>query len=150
LVLLSLWSVSAVVAFSIGDWSLAGNIGDSFGAVSALFSGLALALAIYSMILQQQQNAEFQKATLHTLNQQAQAIELIKSNLLQQADAARVAAITTMIERLELRIENLKDWGRNIYNDEKYYRHGIDAAAKRIKEYERRIATISHEVVEPE
>ncbi|NKZ38872.1 hypothetical protein HF690_07850 [Oleiagrimonas citrea] len=48
---------------------IAGGYGDSFGGISALFSGLALALAIYSMVLQQRQSAEFERATLGALAQ---------------------------------------------------------------------------------
>ena len=51
-----LWVVSAImVLFFAKDLQEANNFGGSFGAVSALFSGLALALAIYSMLLQQKQ-----------------------------------------------------------------------------------------------
>jgi hypothetical protein len=55
-----LWVLSAGLTLWNGDFAKAANFGDSFGAINALFSGVALALAIYSMILQQRQNAEFE------------------------------------------------------------------------------------------
>jgi hypothetical protein len=58
------------------DFAKAANFGDSFGAINALFSGVALALTIYSMILQQRQNAEFEQKTLAAMTQQAETIQL--------------------------------------------------------------------------
>jgi hypothetical protein len=106
-----LWLLSALITIGFGDMAKAGNFGDSFGAINALFSGIALALAIYSMILQQRQNAEFEQKTLATMAQQAEVLDLIKTGLVQQANVARVTALTYLIEREEQRIETLKVWG---------------------------------------
>lgn len=65
-----LWALSAVITLSYGDFAKAGTFGDSFGAINALFSGVALALAVYSMILQQRQSAEFEHKTLAAMAQQ--------------------------------------------------------------------------------
>jgi hypothetical protein len=134
-----LWLVSAIaVPFFAGSLDSAGNFGDSFGGVSALFSGLALALAIYSMVLQQKQSAEFEKVTLATLGQQAVAIKLIEASLTEQASAARVAALSTLIDREEQRIETLRQWG-TVAGDETKYTNGIKSAQKRVDEYQNQL-----------
>lgn len=145
----ALWVASFFVFRSVGDWSVAGNIGDSFGAVSALFSGVALALALYSMVLQQRQATEFQDRTVQAeqrtvavIEQQSRAIALIEQSLQQQVHAGRVAALTFMIERQEQRIETLRDWGRTHYNNEDHYKRGIEAAERRVRDFEQQIAAL--------
>lgn len=131
-----LWLLSAIaVPFFAGSLSNAGSFGDSFGGVSALFSGLALALAIYSMVLQQRQSAEFEKVTLGSLAQQAAAIKLIEASLQAQASAAKVAALSTLIDREEQRVEMLRQWGAQA-GDENKYANGIKAAQKKVDQYQ--------------
>jgi len=137
-----LWAASAGLTLWHGDIAKAANFGDSFGAVNALFSGIALALAVYSMILQQRQNAEFEQKTLAAMTQQAETIRLIKSSLVQQANVARVTALTYLIEREEQRIETLKEWGVQSYKDENYYSQGIKAAKTRIDDYQAQITEV--------
>ena len=139
---LGLWALSAGLTFWHGDMAKAANFGDSFGAVNALFSGFALVLAIHSMILQQRQNAEFEQKTLAALAQQAETIQLIKTSLVQQANVARVTALTYLIEREEQRIETLKEWGMQSYKDENYYSKGIKAAKTRIDDYQAQIKDV--------
>ncbi|HLA33405.1 MAG TPA: hypothetical protein VJ001_00910, partial [Rhodocyclaceae bacterium] len=83
---------------------------------------------------QQKQGAEFENRTLAALQQQASAIELIKTSLLQQAETAKVTALTSLIDRDERRIETLTEWGSKAGNDNKYS-NGIHAAKKRIDSY---------------
>lgn len=143
---LGLWVISFFTFKTLVDWQTANNIGGSFGAVSALFSGLALAMAIYSMLLQQKQTSAFEESTRNSeqrmvdvLQQQSRSIGLIEKSLQQQIHAGKVAALTFMIDRQEQRIQDLKDWGRASYNDEKHYQRGIDAANTFIKQYESEI-----------
>ena len=137
-----IWALSAVITVSYGDFAKAGTFGDSFGAINALFSGVALALAVYSMILQQRQSAEFEHKTLAAMAQQAETIELIKTSLVQQANVARVTALTYLIEREEQRIEKLKEWGTQSYKDENYYSQGIKAAQGRVNDYQEQIKKV--------
>jgi hypothetical protein len=137
-----LWVLSAGITLWYGDISKAGTFGDSFGAINALFSGIALALAVYSMILQQRQNAEFEQKTLSAMTQQAETIELIKTSLVQQANVARVTALTYLIEREEQRIETLREWGEQSHKDENYYSKGIKAAQGRIDDYQEQIKKV--------
>jgi len=137
-----LWALSASVTIWFGDIAKAGNFGDSFGAINALFSGIALALAIYSMILQQRQNAEFEQKTLAAMTQHSETIQLIKTSLVQQANVARVTALTYLIEREEQRIETLKEWGVQSHKDENYYAKGIKAAQARVDGYQHEIKKV--------
>jgi hypothetical protein len=146
LAFLGFWIASFFFFWSFGDWATAGNIGDSFGAVSALFSGAALAMAIYSMVLQQKQSSEFEKHTLKAeqrtidvLEQQSRAIGLIEQSLQQQVHAGRVAALTFMIERQEKRVESYRDWGQKSHNNENHYKNGIEAAEKQIRAFEEQV-----------
>lgn len=136
---ISLWLISAVaVPFFAGSLDRANNFGGSFGAVSALFSGFALALAIWSMLQQQRQSSEFERATLATLARQAEAIKLIEQTLIAQANTAQVTALATLIDREERQVENLLQWGRMV-NDEHRYANGIKAAQQRIKDYQAKL-----------
>ena len=103
-------------------------------------------MAIYSMVQQQKQAHEFEKntlsaekRTLEVLTQQSRTLSLLDASLKQQVHAGRVAALTFLIERLELRIETLQEWGRKSHGDENYYQKGIDAANRKIEKYEREI-----------
>jgi hypothetical protein len=50
------WLVSFIVVLStIKDWNARGNFGDSFGGINALFSGLAFAGIIYTILLQKKE-----------------------------------------------------------------------------------------------
>jgi hypothetical protein len=137
--IVGLWVLSALITLLFGDIGKAGNFGDSFGTINALFSGIALGLAIYSMILQQKQNAEFEQKTLTAMKQQTETIEIVKSSLIQQANVAKIAALTYLVDRQTQRIETLKEWGQQTYNDENYYSKGIKAAQSRIADYETQI-----------
>lgn len=137
-----LWMLSALVTILYGDIAKAGSFGDSFGTINALFSGVALALAVYSMILQQRQSAEFEQKTLAAMTQQAETIELIKTSLVQQANVARVTALTYLIEREEQRIETLKEWGLESHKNENYYSKGIKAAQERADGYQEQIKKV--------
>lgn len=130
------WAIS--VPGLLGNLERAASFGDSFGGISALFSGLALALAVYSMVLQQRQASEFEKVTLATLEQQAAAIKLIEQSLKAQANAAKVGALSALIEQERQRVENLRQWGEAA-GDENKYANGINAAQRRIEEYQARL-----------
>lgn len=50
---LAFWCASfAWIYVSVGDWEVRGQLGDMFGAVNSLFSGLAFAGLIVTLILQ--------------------------------------------------------------------------------------------------
>ena len=134
-VVLLLWLLSAYSAYHyFENLEQASLFGESFGALSALFSSFALALAIYSMLLQQKQNKQFSEYTLTALEQQSKQVEVLHKNIEEQLKTAKVTALSTLIDREEQRIENLKQWGKQQGNINKYEK-GIAAAAKRIEKY---------------
>ena len=56
LLVVLLWGLSAVLIIAfLSNWSDRGTFGDLFGAVNALFSALAFAVLIYTIILQREE-----------------------------------------------------------------------------------------------
>lgn len=52
LAIVLIWTVSTVaIIYGMDNWSNRGTFGDLFGAVNALFSGLAFAGLIYTIVL---------------------------------------------------------------------------------------------------
>lgn len=107
LLVLILWSGSAFLIFyGLDNWSERGTFGDLFGAVNALFSGLAFAGLIYTIILQKedieiqrkeiaQNRAELKKSA----NAQKQQVEQMKLT-------ARLDALKTLIDYYNIQITN--------------------------------------------
>ncbi len=102
---IGLWIGSAFIIMSISPaWGERGTIGDMFGAVNALFSGLAFAALIYTIILQREEiklnrleiennRKELKKATTaQQLSQQA-----LKEQAKQTELTAKINAISTVI-----------------------------------------------------
>lgn len=134
---LFLWITSGYISLYIfDDLEQASNFGESFGAISSLFSSFALALAVYSMVLQQKQNKQFEEYTLTALDQQAKQIQILHKSIEDQLKNAKVSAISTLIDREEQKIENLKLWGKQ-QGDINKYENGISAASKRVEKYNR-------------
>lgn len=138
-----LWLASLLITLASGNVSAAAKLGDSFGVVNSLFSGLALVLAIYSMIFQQKQSAEFEQKTLEAMARHTETIELIRISLEQQRHSARATALALMIQHEEQKIETFKEWGR-AKNNENQYSGGIKAAQNKIKEHQDRIGAIAN------
>ncbi|ELV8587817.1 hypothetical protein QNE20_004257 [Vibrio vulnificus] len=137
-----LWALFALGIYIFDDLDTTSSFGESFGSISALFSSFALALAIYSIVLQQEQNEQFEQQTLKAMQQQSEAIELIKESLEQQATTAKVSAMTTLIDRDEQKIEMLYNWGKQ-QGDENKYINGINAAKRRIETYNEQLSELA-------
>ncbi|MBE0599481.1 MAG: hypothetical protein IH614_19755 [Desulfuromonadales bacterium] len=104
--------------FWISDWPTRGQFGDMFGAVNALFSGLAFAGVVLAIVLQRQElslQREELKMTREELKRSAEAQEKSEEALRKQAaslkTAARLSAITTLLQHIEGEIENWPDNG---------------------------------------
>jgi hypothetical protein len=87
-----IWLVGAFLpAIVSSDWSVRGQFGDQFGAVNALFSGLAFAGVIYAVLLQRQE-LELQRRELELtreeLRRAAEAQDRSQKALADQAAAA--------------------------------------------------------------
>ena len=97
--------VASVVAIQhfIPDWPTRAQFGDSFGAINALFSGLAFASLIYTIFLQrgelQLQRQELQ-LTRSELTRSAEAQEKSERALAKQAFAAQAAAEIAAINNI--------------------------------------------------
>ncbi|WP_310620879.1 putative phage abortive infection protein [Flexibacterium corallicola] len=90
-------AIALVVLFWIGNWWLGfwyleaderGTFGDTFGAVNALFSGLALAGLCYAILLQQHElriTKKDARRTKQMLDEQTQHLELQNANHSKQA-----------------------------------------------------------------
>jgi hypothetical protein len=60
------WLLSGgVIYYVFDDWQTRGTVGDTFGAINALFSGLALAGIFYALLLQRRE-LKLQRLELHT------------------------------------------------------------------------------------
>lgn len=117
----------------------------TFGIGANLFSGAALGLAIYSFVLQQQQNDQFEQATMKSLEGQVEALGLLKKAIDEQASTAKVTALNTLIMMDERRVQDLKEWGKNL-GDENRYAGGIRKAHNRINEHRAKIEIISDSI----
>lgn len=101
----SLWILSALlIPFISSDWAVRGQVGDMFGAVNSLFSGLALAGIVYAILLQRQE-LELQRKELAMtraeLRRSAEAHERSQATLARQAQnqvlAARLQALSALL-----------------------------------------------------
>lgn len=107
------WALSFVIIyFAIPDWERRAQLGDLFGAVNSLFSGLAFAGVIYTIYLQKEelslQRKELQ-LTRDELRRTATAQEKSERALQKQVEAleltARLNALAMMIEHSQVLIE---------------------------------------------
>ncbi|ETX11657.1 hypothetical protein MUS1_09500 [Marinomonas ushuaiensis DSM 15871] len=114
----------------------------TFGIGANLFSGAALGLAIYSFVLQQQQNNQFEEVTLKSLEGQVEALTVLKKAIDEQASTAKVTALNTLIMMDERRVQDLKEWGKNV-GDFNKYSGGIKKAKARIEENRLKIELIN-------
>ena len=92
-----LWVVSAIIMLVIPtDMQTKGQIGDMFGGINALFSGLALAGVIYAIILQKQDlklQREELKLTREELQRTAKAQEKSERALREQVQSMEKTAM---------------------------------------------------------
>ncbi|MGK0175535.1 MAG: hypothetical protein ACI9AT_001922 [Ulvibacter sp.] len=111
---LIIWILSTVlIIFGLDNWSDRGTFGDLFGAVNALFSGLAFAGLIYTIVLQKQDlklqrneialnRAELKKTAKAQQNSEKALIEQVE----QMKVASKLNALKTLIDYYNLQIAN--------------------------------------------
>lgn len=91
------------IYYSLPDWASRGQFGDLFGAANALFSGLAFAGLIYTVLLQRKElqlQREELRMTRTELARSAKAQEKSERALASQALAAQTAAEIAAINNL--------------------------------------------------
>lgn len=110
----AIWIASTVlIVFGLDNWSDRGTFGDLFGAVNALFSGLAFAGLIYTIVLQKQ-DLELQRNEIKLnrteLKKTAKAQQNSEKALIEQVEQMKVAsklnALKTLIDYYNIQITN--------------------------------------------
>ena len=109
-----LWGVSAIVIYYLLDnWTDRGTIGDMFGAVNALFSGLALAGLLYTIFLQRDEikmnRKEIdlnRKELKKSAEVQQKANKAMHEQSVQTHLTAQINAMSTVISYYNAQIEN--------------------------------------------
>lgn len=107
--------VAAVAYFALPDWEKRGQFGDIFGAVNALFSGLAFAGLIFAILLQRE-DLELQrqelKLTTQELARSAEAQVQSEAALRAQATAAgqssRLATINYLLDHYRGELKQMR------------------------------------------
>lgn len=111
-----LWAgVAAAIYFLLPDWAARGQFGDIFGAVNALFSGLAFAGVIFAILLQRE-DLELQRQELSLTRQElartARAQEQAEAALRAQAESAarssRLATINFLLDHYRHEIAEMR------------------------------------------
>lgn len=115
-----IWILSAIAVYFVSkEWSVRGQFGDMFGAVNALFSGLAFAGLIYTIILQREELSLQRKElalTRDELKRSAEAQEetskALNTQIHSMSVTAKINALTTVINYHKHVYETEKtDWG---------------------------------------
>jgi flagellar biosynthesis component FlhA len=109
-----IWSSSTLlILLGLDNWSDRGTFGDLFGAVNALFSGLAFAGLIYTIVLQKQ-DLELQRNEIALnraeLKKTAKAQQHSEKALIQQVEqmklASKLNALKILIDYYNIQIAN--------------------------------------------
>lgn len=111
------WILSAVIIYYITpNWSDRGTIGDMFGAVNALFSGLAFAALIYTITLQREEihmnRAEIElnrKELKKSATAQQNSQKALKEQVVQTHLTAKINAMSTVINYYNTQIANINN-----------------------------------------
>ena len=111
-----IWGLSAFLIIDfIPEWSDRGTFGDLFGAVNALFSALAFAVLIYTLVLQREeikQNREEIVLNRKELEKSGKLQRKAHEVLVQQVDqmhlSAKMNAMRTLVDYYNNQITNPK------------------------------------------
>ena len=118
LLTIAVWFLSALaILYFIDDWGARGTFGDLFGAVNALFSGLAFAGLLYSLLENKRQIMAQQEELI--LNRQ----ELLKARKIQEKTEEFDQAVCQKLPKvLNLFLHHLL-WVKNGFFDEQRGEH---------------------------
>lgn len=123
---IALWAATIIIALQVvvglavyvafDDWQTRGQFGDVFGAVNALFSGLAFAGLIYTVLLQREE-LSLQRKELELTRQelrrsahaQEQAEIALRAQAISTARTARLSAANFLLSHYKLRLTPLID-----------------------------------------
>lgn len=108
------WVLSALWIYNaLPNWSDRGTVGDMFGAVNALFSGLAFAALIYTILLQREEiktnrkEIELNRKELKKSTQaQIKSQQALNEQVTQSQLSSKLQAMSTMINYYNTQIAN--------------------------------------------
>lgn len=114
ILVLAIWILSTVlILFGLDNWSDRGTFGDLFGAVNALFSGLAFAGLIYTIMLQKE-DLELQRSEIALnraeLRKTATAQQKSEKALVEQVEQMKISsklnALNSILNYYNIQIAN--------------------------------------------
>lgn len=114
IIVVLIWAISGVSVYYWGkDWSERGTMGDMFGVINSLFSGLAFAGLVFTIILQRQEittnreEIEMNRKELHkSVRAQQKTQQALQDQARQTHLTARVNAMSTVINYYNTQIIN--------------------------------------------
>jgi hypothetical protein len=112
-----IWLISGVIIYySAENWSDRGAVGDLFGAVNALFSGLAFAALIYTIILQREEirlnRSEIElnrKELKKSVVVQQSSQKALREQVTQTHLTAKINAMSTVINYYNTQVSNVNN-----------------------------------------
>lgn len=90
-----------VVTASVSEWQVRGQLGDLFGITNSLFSGMAFAGVIFTMLLQQDQITNQQEEATQERDEARRSLET-------QAQANSLTVLTFLLAHYEKRLASLE------------------------------------------
>ena len=114
--IVTVWGVYGIVAYrSLGDWQERGTFGDMFGALNALFAGLAFAGLIVAILLQREELklqrlelTETRKELSRAADAQAKSQEALDRQAKNAEVAARLQSLSTLVVYYDKRIAEVE------------------------------------------
>ncbi|MGA0384222.1 MAG: hypothetical protein ACO3L1_04400 [Flavobacteriaceae bacterium] len=111
---IAVWFFSAIaIMYFIDDWGARGTFGDLFGAVNALFSGLAFAGLLYSLlenkrqIMAQQEELMLNRQELLKARKiQEKTEKAIEAQVSQMKNTARLSGLNTLVNYFTAKIND--------------------------------------------
>ena len=93
------------------DWDKSGRFGDTFGALNALFTGLAFVVLLATLIQQSRKIDETKRDVEGERQLQKRTTELVAEQAKALALVARLNALTSRIEAYQVQIDESNDSG---------------------------------------
>lgn len=129
LLVLVIWACNLAVVYQLfPDWPTRGQFGDLFGSVNSLFSGLAFAGLIYTILLQghelslQREELRLQREEMARSREQlAEQARLQKLDLLATVSQLKITSLQTSVKALEFDSLQWKESARAQYADKVKY-----------------------------
>lgn len=137
----AIWFFSALaILYFIDDWSARGTFGDLFGAVNALFSGLAFAGLLFSLFENRKQIAQQQEELLVNRQELLKARKIqektekaIEAQVAQMKNTARLNGLNTLVNYFTAKINDAKSTEEEVQSAKEKRREAIKEIDRLIK-----------------